>query len=254
VTTDFDAHLTVWRDWAGAPWGRIRFAVVAAAVRGVIAGTGPLQVLDVGGGDGRDALPLAAAGHRVTVLDPAPGMLAEGRARARAAGADVTFIPGSLDGPLPDGPFDLVLCHFVLQYRPDPDADLDRLLSLCRPGGLISVVAPNPDGSVLPALVRHGVPAARTQLDARTGATATFNAEVALLRSDRVEDHLTASGCSVVGRFGGRIANDLLTDEAAKHDPARYAELEAFEIELSAREPFRRIGQFWQLIVRSPGG
>lgn len=99
MTTDFDAHLTAWRDWADAPWGRIRFAVVAAALRRVTAGTGPLQVLDVGGGDGRDALPLAAAGHRVTVLDPAPGMLAEGRARARAAGAEVTFIPGSLDGP-----------------------------------------------------------------------------------------------------------------------------------------------------------
>lgn len=254
MTTDFDAHLAAWRDWADAPWGRIRFAVVASALRRVTIGSGPLQILDVGGGDGRDVLPLAEAGHRVTVLDPAPGMLAEGRSRARAAGVDVDFVRGSLDGPLPDDSFDLVLCHLVLQYRPDPEADLTRLMSLCRPGGLLSVVAPNPDGAVFPALVRDGVPAARAKLDARTGSTVTFDAEVALLRSERVEDHLTASGGSVIGRFGIRIANDLLTDDTAKHDPTRYADLEAFEIELSTREPFWRIGQFWQLIVRSPEG
>lgn len=50
----------------------------------------PLKVLDVGCGQGRDALPLAQLGHSVTGIDPAPSGVAQMCAEAEAEGLDIT--------------------------------------------------------------------------------------------------------------------------------------------------------------------
>src|SRR5437773_87385 len=65
------------------------------------------RVLDVCGGSGRIAGPLAAAGHAVTVVDRHPGALAEGRTRWSA----VRFEEGDMRHLAPyAGAFDAVLC------------------------------------------------------------------------------------------------------------------------------------------------
>ncbi|GGZ20956.1 hypothetical protein GCM10010387_12450 [Streptomyces inusitatus] len=58
-----DSVPTAWREWQDAPWGRLRYAVAEAnLVRDLDApGEGrPLRVLDLAGGDGGDAVRLAA--------------------------------------------------------------------------------------------------------------------------------------------------------------------------------------------------
>ncbi|MFN3200381.1 MAG: class I SAM-dependent methyltransferase [Bradymonadia bacterium] len=79
------------------------------------------RVLDVGTGTGAVALPLAARGAQVTAIDPAEGQLAQGRARAEAAGLSVDFrcARGEETG-LPDAHFDLIAAF---------DADLSALLA-----------------------------------------------------------------------------------------------------------------------------
>ena len=121
----FDEKLAQWQDWCEAPWGRLRFTVVRETLRrqaeALGGARGGLRVLDVGGGDGRDAIALAEAGHHVTVLDPAPTWLAEARHRAARLGVSdrLSTIEGSIDDLQAAGTdYDLVLCHFVLHYRP----------------------------------------------------------------------------------------------------------------------------------------
>ena len=71
-----------WALWQDSPWGRLRYHVVARLLRSWTADLGDgLRVLDAGGGDGRDALPFALAGHEVTVLDRSPEMLRLARAK-----------------------------------------------------------------------------------------------------------------------------------------------------------------------------
>lgn len=246
----FDRHAARWRDYAGAPWGRLRYALVARTLAGLAPqlGDAPWRVLDVGGGDGLDAGPLVAAGHEVVVLDPSTGLLQD----ARATGA--TVLEGGLDdldAVRGHGGFDLVLCHFVLQYRPAGEPDLARLVRAARPGGLVSVVAPNPDGMVLSSLVRGGPGAASAQLGAATARTVTFDQEVRKLHVGEIETALRHLACHPVSLTGGRIANDLLVDDAAKHDADFFAELLALEWALHDREPFRRIGAYWHLVVRT---
>lgn len=259
----FDQHLAAWQEWCATPWGRIRFAVVAATLGRQVAalrevgGGQPLRVLDVGGGDGRDSRPLAAAGHEVTILDTSRGMLDVARREVEEAGiADrVRLVEGSLDdlAALVGSAYDLVLCHFVLQYRTAGIADLAILASALRRGGRLSVVAPNPAGTVLGALVRRGPAAALEELERETSETVTFEHEVRKIDPDDMSWELATAGLEVVARYGARCANDLLVDDQAKRDPAYYAELERLELALCDREPFLRSGMVWQLVARRPG-
>lgn len=248
--TAFDEHAERWRAYTSSPWGRLRYTLVARTLAGLgdELGAGPWRVLDVGGGDGLDAAPLVAAGHDVVVVDPSPALLAAGTSGAAT-------VPGGLED-LADLPghaaYDLVLCHFVLQYRADLGADLDRLVAAARPGGLLSLVAPNPPGMVLAALVRSGPRAALEQLAAPTARTVTFGTEVRKLGVDEVAAALRARGCDVVSHTGGRVANDLVADDSVKDDPEWYAALVDLEVALHDREPFRRTGAYWHLVVRTP--
>ncbi len=125
--TDFGAHRDAWRAYTTSPWGRIRYAVVAHTLRRSMSGLDPadggpgLRVLDVAGGDGLDALPLARAGHRVTVLDTASDLLADAAAAAAEAGVPLTCLEAGVDDLPALGlpPFDVILCHFLLHYRDD---------------------------------------------------------------------------------------------------------------------------------------
>ncbi len=247
--TEFDEHLEAWRSYTTSPWGRLRYAVVRTTLAREVArlGGGPLRVLDAGGGDGLDALPLARAGHDVTLLDPSEPLLASARETADRDQVHLTTRLGGLDD-VDGGDFDLVLCHFVLQYRPAGDADLRRLVAAVRPGGLLSLIAINPAARVLATAVRSGPSAALAELGADTEHAATFDTEVRKVDPDEVAEELSRLGAPVVARYGGRIVNDLLTDEDAKRDPSYYADLERLELALCDREPYCRIGTFWQLI------
>jgi len=63
-------------------WDALR-AVLAARAD---AGSSTLDVVDVGGGTGGFAVPLAELGHRVTVVDPSPDALDSFERRAGESG------------------------------------------------------------------------------------------------------------------------------------------------------------------------
>jgi SAM-dependent methyltransferase len=116
---------------------------------------GELAALDLGCGEGADALWLAAHGWVVTAVDWAEVALARGRAAARDAGHKVRFVRGDitdaqyLTSLSATGLFDLVTLAFV---HPEPDeresayAHLPRLVA---PGGNLLVIAHDPEHGVL---------------------------------------------------------------------------------------------------------
>lgn len=262
----FEGRLAQWRAWCEAPWGRLRFAVVRETLRRQVEALEAdlhepraLRVLDVGGGDGRDALALAQTGHHVTILDPAPSWLAEARRRAGSAGVGerLTTVEGSIDDLSGvGGGFDLVLCHFVLHYRPAETgaADVRRLARAARPGGRVSVMAPNPAARVIGRLVREGPEAALDELGRDDMESATFATTARAVARDEVEAQLVAAGLEVVGRFAARVANDYVADDGLKADPDFYAVLERLELALCDREPFISLGALWQLVAARPVG
>ena len=242
------------RAYTQTPWSRIRYAVVEEVLRRQCAELGDeLRILDVGGGDGLDALPLALAGHEVTIVDPSESWLAEAELRAAEAGAALTTVVGGLD-ELPEGEWDLVLCHFVLRYRPTDAGDVRRLAAVVRPGGRLSVMEVNPASMVLRQLVADGPEAALTELRANTKHAVTFDHDVRKIPMPDLEAELATAGLRLTGRFGTRIANDLLTDDDVKSDPAYFERLLELERELCDLEPFVRIAALYQLVAERPLG
>ncbi|MFF0490787.1 methyltransferase domain-containing protein [Nocardia sp. NPDC004068] len=100
------------------------------------------RVLDVGSGTGTEVLAAAArvgpTGTAVGV-DPNPGMIE--LARARAAGAAVSFVPGSAYRlPFPDHSFDAVRCERVYQHLEDPRRATAEIIRVLRPGGRVVLI------------------------------------------------------------------------------------------------------------------
>jgi S-adenosylmethionine-dependent methyltransferase len=144
-----------------------RTAAVWAALDPLVGAGTPLRVLDVGGGSGMFAVPLARLGHDVTVVDPSADALATLRRRAETAGVGplVHGIQGDGDQlhesvPSGGGGYDLGLCHFVLEVVDDPATTLREISGAVRAGGQVSVATANRAGAVLArAVAGHPVEA-----------------------------------------------------------------------------------------------
>ena len=126
------------------------------------------RIVDVGGGTGGFAVPLAELGHTVQVIDPSPDALASLDRRAREAGvADrVTGQQGDLSdlSDLADEA-DLVLCHGVLEMVDDPAASLASIADVLRPGGHLSLLVAQRHAAVVARAMAGHFQAARELLD-----------------------------------------------------------------------------------------
>lgn len=115
-------------------------------------------ILEIGVGSGRIAVPLAAAGHRITGLDTDPAMLARARERAAAAGPQVVHRLELLTGDARRPPADLGAVHLafvalnslmVFGDRADQRATVRAIADHLEPGGLAVVDVWLPDAEDL---------------------------------------------------------------------------------------------------------
>jgi ubiquinone/menaquinone biosynthesis C-methylase UbiE len=101
------------------------------------------RVLDVGCGPGTITADLAAivAPGRVTGLDPAEAVLTQARQAAAERGlSTVDFVPGDVHAlDAPDGSYDVVHAHQVLQHLADPVGALAEMRRVTRSGGIVAV-------------------------------------------------------------------------------------------------------------------
>lgn len=115
---------------------------LVAELDGVEAGT----ALDLGCGEGADAIWLAEHGWRVTAVDVSGTALERGRAHAERLGlADrIAFERHDLGEDFPDGLFDLVSAQFLHSPVAQPgerERILHRATRSVRPGGCLLVVS-----------------------------------------------------------------------------------------------------------------
>ena len=233
----------------GSLRGRVRTHVIHAHLSTHVA-PAPASIVDVGAGAGNQSIPLAAAGHRVTLVDPSASMLARAREAAADAGvADrVSFVASSgEDAPaaLGDARFDAVLCHGVLMYLDDPGPMLDALAALARPGGIVSIVAKNVETmAVLPALAGDWAAALAAFDQDRQ-----INGLGADTRGDDVEalsQALQQRGVEPLAWYGIRLFTDGWVPERPATDPEDL--VLAVELEASRRDPYRRLSRLFHLV------
>lgn len=211
-----------------------------------------LRVVDVGGGTGGFAVPLARAGHTVTVVDASPDALAALTRRAAEAGvADrVRAVQGdadSLGDLVPPGEADLALCHSVLEIVDAPSDVATALAMALRPGGAASVLVANRAAAVLARAMTGQLDVATVALadpDGRAGTRDTLRRRYDVESATAL---LTKAGLVVDEVHGVRVVADLVPGGLAERE---HDELVAFELAASGRAPYRDIATQLHLLAR----
>ncbi|AGJ54525.1 2-polyprenyl-3-methyl-5-hydroxy-6-metoxy-1,4-benzoquinol methylase [Streptomyces avidinii] len=212
-----------------------------------------LRVLDVGMGQGTQALRLARAGHSVTGLESDAEMLRtarealagepEGiRERVRLIEGDgrdtgVHFMPGS---------FDVVLCHGVLMYVPEPDPLLAGLARMLAPGGLLSLLVRNADALAMRPGTAGDFGAALAAFE-----TDTYTNRLGLsVRADRL-DVLRATLAGIAAPlhtwYGVRVFTDNVSNEAELPGPEELARVFDAEDRAGRTDPYRGVAALLHL-------
>ena len=206
-------------------------------------GQATLDVVDLGGGTGGFAVPLARLGHRVTVVDPSPDALVSLERRAAEDGVSerVRAVQGDL-GSVFDAvakeSADAVLCHGVLEVADDPAEGMGAAARVLRPGGLLSVLAASRDGLVVARALGGNIAGALAALRGPTPRRFTEDALVELLR---------AAGLEVVSRHGVLLFADLVPTAAAD-DP----DLIELEVATASRPEFRALATRLHVLAARP--
>ncbi|MDP9073907.1 MAG: methyltransferase domain-containing protein [Actinomycetota bacterium] len=146
--------------------GKVRDAVRQELVAGQLAAHVPppglaeadsVGVLDIGCGQGSQAIRLARSGYEVTGVDLSSELLGAARAAALAEAPAVQdrlrFERGNLLelGQEYRGRFDVVCCHGVVMYLPSFEEAVTAVVGAARPGGLVSVLTRNRAGLAMRA-------------------------------------------------------------------------------------------------------
>ncbi|MER7791462.1 methyltransferase domain-containing protein [Streptomyces sp. NPDC097640] len=212
-----------------------------------------LRVLDVGLGQGTQALRLARAGHEITGLESDPAMLDAVRDALSKEPAGIRERVRLIEGDGRDtgahflpGAFDVVLCHGVLMYVPEPDPMLAALARVLAPGGLLSLLVRNADALALRPGLTGDWDTALAAFD-----SPVYTNRIGLpARADRRETlttTLTAIGAPLHTWYGVRVFTDLAADDAPAPAPDDWDRLLAAEDRAGRTDPYRAVAALLHL-------
>jgi SAM-dependent methyltransferase len=209
----------------------------------------PATVLDVGGGSGAIAVPLASQGYRVTVLDPSHAMLDLAGRHAADAGVDLGLVPGGVEtlAELAPGPFDAVCCHAVLLYLDDPGAHLLALRGVVAAGATLSLLEKNRAAlSMRPGLRGEYAEAIRVLDDPLAQGNLGIPNRARSVRE--WAGLLDAAGWRATDWVGIRLFSDIAPDAVPDAD---FDRLLALEREAGRREPYRSVARLVHIGARA---
>ncbi len=248
-----------------SPHGRLRVEIIWQQLLRFMARawgpkTTPLQVLDIGSGTGELTLRLAARGHAVTLLDPMKEMLerAEHKAQALETPPKISprFIAGSVEeasGLLGGKTFDLLLCHTVVEYLPNPESALVLLPSLLHSGGFLSLVSLNRWQEPLRLAIRdRKVDEAQRALAGKAFRDTVFELPRQAMVADELYRRLGSAGIDVVTHEGILVFSDYLPASMLE-DPSHIETLLRLELESGARSPYKDVARYLHLWGRRAG-
>jgi S-adenosylmethionine-dependent methyltransferase len=260
ILAAFDTKAKVWEDYTATPLGRLRQELTLRYLMQHL-GSFPrsLKVLDAGGGTGSYALPLAKQGHWVCLLDFSAKMLAIAQSKVKQLDPSLQgrmdFCHASVEEIprlFPPARFDLILCYTLLEYVSEPWEVLRILVTVLRPGGLISLLLTNPYADPLRwALSRGDLEKARLALHEQVSSADLFGLPRRTFPAEMVQEIMNQAELEMVAEYGVRIFADYLADEKLA-DPEFFSRLLELETVAGTLYPYRLIARYIQLLGRKP--
>jgi SAM-dependent methyltransferase len=193
-----------------------------------------VEVLDIGGGTGGFAVPLAELGYSVTVIDPSPDALFALERRAAETGTEgrVRGVQGDANGVvelLGAESVDAVVCHSVLEVVDDPGDALGQIAAVLRPGGIASVLAANRIAAVLTRVAAGRLGDARQLLADPNGTTGASDSLSRRFSMSELEALVAAAGLRPRAAHGVRVFADIAPAALLDIDPKAFDDLIALE-------------------------
>jgi S-adenosylmethionine-dependent methyltransferase len=232
-----------------------RNSVVWTEIRRVLDAPGAFyeehaRIIDIGGGTGGFAVPLAELGHRVTVVDPSPDALAALGRRAMESGVTDLVVGiqgdvGDLDGLAGDA--DLVLCHGVLEVVDDPVTALSTIAAALRPGGVLSLLVAQRHAAVIARAMAGHFHQARALLDSTESGAGRSGRR---FTHDEITQLVSSSGLQITTVHAIRVFADLVPGSLLDVEPGATAALVELEQAVAERPEFLALATQLHLLAR----
>jgi len=256
----FEANLEDWKADQKTTWARFSYELVENNLKKHIpVDAPPLQILDAGGGNGLDSLALARMNHQVDIVDISQQMLNDANVNAALAGVSGRITTHAVDilkinKEFDEKYFDLVLCHNVIQYVDELKPVIDTLNKVLKPGGIMSLMAPNQYSLPYQAAFLNGdLDKAYELLDQPEQISSIFGVNERAYRADELIALYANIGYSLEKHYGIRCMYNYWGTNEQKQDAEVYEKLKKLEFALTDRDPYKQTARLFQLILRKNG-
>ncbi|MBQ3004098.1 MAG: class I SAM-dependent methyltransferase [Clostridia bacterium] len=225
------------------PWGRMFYDMIFCQLS--LPADKRMRILDFGAGFCVTADHYAKF-HEVIAYEPDEAMYSK-----RVQTNPYTLLTDRAQlAMVPDGSFDVVLCHNVLEYVPDKTEILQELTRVLKTGGTLSIVKHNLYGRALAYAAFSDAPAdALALLQSGGGGESAFGKrgtyDNAFLDAFAEQNALTHGGF-----FGIRAFFALSTNSEVKYTETWYNDMLALELHTDEIDAFRNIAFFHHLVYQ----
>jgi S-adenosylmethionine-dependent methyltransferase len=255
----FRADAAKYAAYLETPEGRLRLDLAFATLQDFLPQTtGSLHALDLGGGTGAITVRLARLGLHVTLLDASLPMLDFAKRAAQEGGVTerIALTHGDaadLADLLPAEPFDVILCHNILEYVDDPCAVLRNAARGLRDhSSIISVLVRNQAGEVLKAAIQEGdLAASEHNHTAEWGSESLYGGRVRLFTPESLQAMLLESSLVVSAQRGVRVLSDYLPPRVSRTD--KYKQIFDLERKLGRRPEFAAVARYTHCLAHRAG-
>ncbi|CAK9884592.1 MAG: tRNA 5-carboxymethoxyuridine methyltransferase [Candidatus Erwinia impunctatus] len=237
----------------GTSKGRIRQAIMTEELETILKSfpSGPLSIVDAGGGEGLLSSTFAARGHQVLLCDLSAEMLQRASQLADQKGVSENMVFKQISAQAVvhclDEPVDLILSHAVLEWVTEPEAMIASFYQALRPGGVLSLMFYNLHGLQMQTLILGNFGYMQANLKKRKKKTLSpdFPREPAT-----VYQWLTSAGFVIEDKVGVRVFHDYLRDKNKQTECIE--DILVLEKQFSRQEPFLSLGRYIHVTARKP--
>ena len=253
----FESRLVNWKEEQETPWSKFSYEQINENLKAHFpVDSKPLRILDAGGGNGLDSLPLARLNHNIDIVDVSSEMLADANSNAALSGVSGRVTTHAIDllkigKRFEANSFDAVLCHNVIQFVDDLAPLFRAIATVLRSGGFMSLIATNQHSLPLQsAFLGNDLDQALAAIDQDTEYNAVFDMDVRVFKPQDLVNSLGDFDFSLEKHYGVRCLYNYWGSNETKNDPDVNHQLKSLEVALSDLEPYKHTARLFQLILR----
>lgn len=226
----------------GTTKGKIREAIVWQELENILAKyPKPINILDAGGGQGQIACRLAKLGHNITVCDISKQMLDLASHQAQQENLTLNFIHCSIQNldKFIDQPFDLVICHAVLEWVADPVQIIQSLKRHLKKEGYLSLMFYNYHGLLFKTVTLGNFGYTQSGLAKRKKKTLSPDYP---RDPNQVYQWLIKQSFEITNKTGIRVFHDYLTNKSKAE--THFDQLLEIEKQYCQSEPYINLARY----------